>query len=315
MIIKKRTKPLVLQKLEAVIPRLSPQFPRLAELQRELSRRYRGYIGEQKVDYHLKQFARKYTILQDVCLEVDKNKFQIDGLVITEHAIYCIEMKNFKDRIIFNTNLNQFTRSDGKIEQGYNHPVVQAETHQLQLIRWLHERRIFNIPVYFLVAISDPSTIIEVIGDEIAISKVVKHTAFIPKEISAKENALKAGGQVNIHHRKIGETILQACLEHDFNILRTYGIESNDIMSGVHCPECRKLGMERIYGTWKCHDCGKKSKHAHLRAIADYLLLVKPWINNKQCMRFLHLTSSSLATRILKTSNLQYQKKYRRWIK
>src|SRR5699024_12125383 len=86
-------------------------------------------------------------------------------------------------------------------------------------------------------------------------------------------------------------------------------------MSGVHCPECRKLGMERIYGTWKCHDCGKKSKHAHLRAIADYLLLVKPWINNKQCMRFLHLTSSSLDTRILKTSNLQYQQKYIRWIK
>src|SRR5690625_7146356 len=103
---------------------------------------------------------------------------------------------------------------------------------------------------------------IEVIGDEIAISKVVNHTAFNTKEISAKEIALKAGRQVNIHHRKIGETILQACLEHDFNILRTYGIESNDIMSGVHCPGCRKLGMERIYGTWKCHDCGKKSKHA-----------------------------------------------------
>src|SRR5690625_2780935 len=157
MIIKKRTKPRVLQKLETVIPRLSPQFPRLSELQGELSRRYKGYIGEQKVDYHLDQFAHKYTILQGICLELQGKNFEIDTIVITQQAIYWIECKYYNGTIIFDTILNQFTRSEGKTETGFRHPNTQAENHQFQLTQWLNERH-HHIPVYFLIAISDPST-------------------------------------------------------------------------------------------------------------------------------------------------------------
>jgi|SRR5690625_170187 len=314
MIIKKRTKPRVLQTLEAVIPRLSPQFPRLAELQGELSRRYKGYIGEQKVDYHLDQFARKYTILQGICLELQRKNFEIDTIVITQQAIYCIECKNFNGTIIFDTVFNQFIRNDGKVETGFRHPITQAENHQLQLTQWLHERHHY-IPVYFFIAISDRSTVIKVNGDEEAIAKVVAHGAFIPQKIIEKEKALKAGGQSRAGMQPVGAAILRECKEYDFDILRKYGVSRKDIMTGVHCPGCGRLGMERIYGAWRCHDCNQQSKHAHKRSLSDYLQLINPWISNKECMRFLQLKSRAVATRLLRSSNLKYQKEHKRWIK
>lgn len=315
MIIKKRTKPLALQKLEAVIPRLSPHFSNLSELQSDLARRYKGYIGEHKVDRHLGQFADKCTILQDVCLKVDGKEFQIDGMVITSHAIYCIEMKNFNGQIIFNTTLNQFTRSDGKVETGFNHPIAQAEFHQFQLTKWLHTHNLHDIAISYFIAVSDPGTIIKVIGDEEAIGRKVTHGAFIPKKIIAEDEMLQAGGQPKLNHAKIGQAILQANKLYDRDNLGKFDVLSDDILTGVHCPGCGELGMERMYGMWKCPACGDKSKHAHQKAISDYLLLINPWLNNKQCRHFLRINSRALATRLLKRSGLQHQSDRKRWVK
>lgn len=314
MIIKRRTKPLVLQKLDAIIPRLSPNFPRLAELQGEVSRRYKGHIGEKKVDYHLDRFANNYTILQGVCLEVEGKRFEIDTIVITQQAIYCIECKNFNGVITFDTIFNQFIRSDGQIETGFRHPITQAENHQLQLTQWLHERH-HPIPVHFFVAISDPSTVIKVTGDEEAVAKVVAHGSFIPQKITEKEETLKPNGQVSIRPHKIGEAILRECKEYDFDILRKYGIKHNDIMPGVHCPGCGRLGMEREHRRWHCSKCGEVHQYAHHKAIGDYLLLFKNGISNKECRHFLRVESRGIATRILQNSGLVYHKEKRRWFK
>ena len=54
MILKPRKKPLPLQKLEAVIPRLEPNHRKLPNMKEDLAIRMKGYIGEKKVDYTLK---------------------------------------------------------------------------------------------------------------------------------------------------------------------------------------------------------------------------------------------------------------------
>src|SRR5699024_5687265 len=133
--------------------------------------------------------------------------------------------------ITFDTILNQFIRSDGKTETGFRHPITQAENHQYQLTQWLHERH-HHIPVHFFVAISDPSTVVKVIGDEEAIAKVVARGEHIPGKIMAKDEALKADGQARMHPRKIGDAMLRECKEYDFDILRKYGIKNSDILPG-----------------------------------------------------------------------------------
>ena len=313
MVIRRRKKPLVLQKLEATMPRLSSRFPKLSEIQQDIAQRYKGYIGEQKVDYHLEILAPQFTIIQDVCLKNQGRKFQTDSIIITNHAIFCIESKNYDGTITFNTILKQFTRNDGKIETGYRYPITQAETNAFHLQNWLQAHHFHNIPIHYLIAISEPSTIIQVIGDRESIARVVAHGEHVPQKIIHANDKLK--GNAGISRRQIGNTILRECIEYDFDILGTYGIKANNIMTGVICKSCNRLAMKRIHSNWICTKCNYKSKNAHIRAIKEYLLLIKPYITNQECMRFLKISSRSVATRLLKSSGLTYDPQNRRWIK
>lgn len=315
MKIKGREKPLKLKKCDAIIPRLRPGFPKILEMKKEQSKAYKGYIGEQKVDYHTDFLDINATILYGVYLEINGKNVQIDTLVITDHAIFIVEVKNYNNTIIFDTILRQFTRDDGKKITGFRHPITQAELQQLKLQQWIHKHNLPNIPVYFFIAISDPSTVIKVIGDSEAIARVVAHGENIPKKIVEKDTYLANNGYAKLPRQKIGGMILEDCKEEDFDIMMKYGVKSSDLLPGVRCPKCERLGMERVRNCWHCKKCDHKSRYAHRRAIADYLLLVRPWISNSECMHFLHFNSKNIATRLLKDVDLFYDKDRRRWYK
>lgn len=302
----------MLQKLEAVIPRISTDFARLPDLEYEMAREMKGYIGERKVDYFLDPLAGKCSILRGVCLNVQGKKFQIDTLVITENAIYIVEIKNFNGTITFDSILNQFTRDDGEKEIGYRHPITQAELQQMCLENWLHERNYKNIPIHFFIAISDPATVIKVTGDAQSISRVVAHGEHIPRKILDKEKEI---GKGVLQHHHIGEAILRECEEHDFDVLRKFGVKPSDITPGVRCPGCGFIGMGRRNGKWYCLKCKMTSRHAQSKALSDFLLLIKPSISNKECKQFLQVNSRAAVTRMLQQSNLIYQIKYKRWCK
>ncbi|MFD1039988.1 nuclease-related domain-containing protein [Virgibacillus byunsanensis] len=316
MIIRKRPKPVVLEKMDALNQRVSPSTKRRIALDEELARRYKGFYGEQKVDRFMETyFAHRFTILHDVSLIIDGFKVQIDTILITNHALFIIEIKNFNGTITFNTILNQFTRDDGHTETGFRHPITQAETIQLHLSKWLHDQNLYDIPVYFFVAISEPSTIIKVIGNEQYIANIVAHGEHIPKKIEQMDERIEKEGQARIKGQKIGRALLRDCREFEMDILRKNNVKKAEIKVGVICPKCGVLGMERHHSCWKCTKCNMQSKNAHIRTLKEYFLLFQPWITNEECMRFLGIQSHSLATRLLKSSGLKYEPKHRRWIK
>lgn len=97
MILENRQKPIALKKLDASLPRLLPHFKKRNELEGESRRRYKGYIGELKVDGYINtQFEKQYTILHDITLKIDGKETQIDSIIITPHAIYILEIKNYE---------------------------------------------------------------------------------------------------------------------------------------------------------------------------------------------------------------------------
>ncbi|MGY0691486.1 nuclease-related domain-containing protein [Virgibacillus sp. FSP13] len=316
MIIRRRPKPRPLEKVEALIPRIPSHFKQLADLQQDAAKRLKGYIGEKKVDYHLDQLAHRYTILHDVCLKTQNGKtFQIDTIVITQHAIFLIDSKNYTGTITFDTILHQFTRDDGEKETGYRHPITQAENHQLQIENWLHEHHLPSVPIHFFIAIAEPSTVIKVIGDREAIAKVVAHGEHVPKKLMEIDAAYARSNSVRLPSREIGDAILRECQEFDVDILSQYAIKKQDIMPCVRCPGCGWLGMERIYNNWHCIKCNLHSRYAHKQALADYFFLIRPWIRNVECRWFLKLHSKNVATKILKEANLTHDKSKRRWIR
>src|SRR5690625_4018575 len=310
MILRFRPKPLPLKKYERLIPRLRPDFPGIRKIQTAADNRMKGYIGERNTDYHTSLLASQYSILHDVGLATQGKTVQIDTLIITPHTIFLIESKNYEGVITLDTALKQLIRDDGRKEKGYRYPITQVELQKVKLQLWLRQHNLDHIPIFPLVAISDPATVIKVIGDQEAIAKTVFHAEYIPKHILDTEKRLE-GDKLN--HHKIANIILKECTEYDKDILAEHGIKAADITPGVVCPDCNILGLQRMYGAWWCKRCGKKFRHAHEQAIEDYILLVNPFITNDACSRWLQLNSRHTTKRLLQRSSLVYHASKKRW--
>lgn len=311
MILKERRPPIEITQLEAVIPRLS-KVHIMKRIEKELSNSRKGYAGEQKVDRYTSLLKNDFTILQDVYLYNNGTSFQIDTLIIGPRGIFVIEIKDLSGTLLFNLITNQFIRIYHNKEESFRNPIIQATTNKLQLTEWLSNRNIKDIPIYSLVAIADPSTIIKVTPEDRDISNIVMHGEYIPHQIIQIDNRL--AGRSSQSHPKIGKLILQECKAFDLDLTKEYGIIPESILGGVVCPRCNKIGMNRKHGKWNCTHCHHTSKDAHIQALSDYFSLIKPWITNKECRRFLSIESRSVATRLLITANLKYEKKLKRWL-
>lgn len=310
MILRYRQKSIPLKKYESLIPRLRPDFPAKRQILSAADNRMKGYIGERNTDYHSNLLANRFSILQDSGLKNQGKTTQMDTLIVIPYAIFLIESKNFEGVITFDTILKQLIRDDGQKEKGYRYPVTQAELQKLKLQLWLQQHNLGHIPIYSLVAISDPATVIKVIGDHEAIAKMVFHAEYIPKQILDMEAQL--GGE-KLNHHKIANRILRDCIEYDKDIMAEHGVKPVDLSPGVACPDCNLLGLKRIYGAWWCERCSQKDRNAHEQAIEDYMLLVKPFLTNEECRKWLNIDSRHLTKTLLQKSKLVYNARKTRW--
>ncbi|MEI3611370.1 nuclease-related domain-containing protein [Pseudogracilibacillus sp. SO30301A] len=313
--IRDRKKPIPLQKLDASIPRLAVNADKLSYLRMEAAKMQKGYNGERKLDYHLRSLPDTFAVLNDVTLTIFGKKFQIDSLIISAYAIYTPEVKSFEGTVTFNTLLRQFIQNSGKKLQGYKYPISQVETIHFHLLRWLQQRGLAGLPIYHFIAFSEQSTIINVQGDERALSNVVSYVDEIPVRVMKKdaEVAKESASNNNLKNRVIS-TIMRECEEFDYDIFERFGFSLSDIQPGVHCPECGKLGMVRSHGKWHCLGCGAYSKDAHKKALYDYSLLFSPKITNEECRKFLLLKSRFIARKMLQDSHFSLKNRSKVWI-
>lgn len=314
MIIRKRQKPRLLEKFEALHARLSTKSPQYHAVKFQKEKYEKGYKGELKVDYYLNILAPQYTIIQDVSLSIYGQMFQMDNLIISPNAIYLIDVKNYSHTITFDTELNQFIQNNGKNVSGYNHPITQVKLQKLRLQNWLQENNFPDIPIHPFIAISSPSTIIKVEGNHNKIKKIVGHGEQIPWKIMDLEKELESNQQ--FQHQKIGYQILRNCFAFDKNIFNEFPIRTQDILSGIRCMNCNHLNMQRRGKTWACPKCSFSDSFAPQHSIKDYLLLIKPYITNKECREFLKIESRYAMRRILnRTPELEYVPPSGRWEK
>src|SRR5699024_3607168 len=94
MILRQRKKHTVLEKLEVWSNLLMPDNPELPKIEREVAQWQAGYKGELRLDYFLRYLPQTYSILNDVTLVLDHVKTQFDSIIISNQAIYLIEVKN-----------------------------------------------------------------------------------------------------------------------------------------------------------------------------------------------------------------------------
>ncbi|WP_053360547.1 nuclease-related domain-containing protein [Bacillus sp. FJAT-27251] len=306
MIAKKRVKPLKIRVNEAILRRVPPRHPQIQKVTTDLAKWKAGLRGEEEADYYLSLLPEKeFSIFQDVRLQHQGSKFQIDHILLSPHFVLPLSVKNYAGEVIFNPGFNQITRILNNQEEGFEDPIVQAKRHQYLLGRWMKEMRLPPIPIDFLVTFGKSTTILKnpahsrEVYDKVCLAgslifKINKVKNLYPKEILNSKEVNKWTKAILKHHMPEAPSYT------------AYHIPHTDFIPGVQCPACQKYRMFRIRGCWKCPACGAVSKDAHLQAIQDYFLLINPTLTNRQLQDFLHLHNSGIISKILASTSLPH---------
>ncbi|MBU8878308.1 NERD domain-containing protein [Bacillus sp. FJAT-29790] len=314
MIVKKREMPVIIQMLEALLRRLPKNHPKREKIIDDLMKRMAGYNGEKRLDYYLSFLDEKeFKIFQDLRLASGKYYFQIDTILITTKFALILECKNWAGTIYFDQTFHQVLRTNNEKEEGFQDPLSQAEHQCRQLKGWLNAHGFPPVPIEYAVVISHSSTIIKTSPGQSQIFNKVCHAHRLLNKIDSLEKFYQAD-YLNVKEiGKISRTFLKKHVPLEINILKKYDIEPTEILSGVPCPKCSDLPMIYEWGKWHCSSCKISSATAHIQAVHDYFLLIKPKITNSDFRSFLQISSIHSAARLLSSMKLPYtgNKRYR----
>lgn len=304
MFVKPIKVPLIIKKIEALLRRLPQNHPKRSIIEKELASRYKGYRGEQSLNFHLQQISSKnHLIFHDIRLSASNSEFQMDILIITPHYLLNLEVKNFSGTLVFDDIHKQLIRIYEGKEEGFAYPITQIQRHKKLLTEWLEKNRFPPLPIECLVVISSPRTIIQTKGSS-SILKFITRSPLVPEKIDYFDHIYSKEVLNKKHLKRLSTLLISQYPPEAFNPLDYFLLPQSDLLTGVHCPICLNLPMHRKRGKWDCISCGYSSKDAHISSLNDYFILVQPTINNQQCRAFLQLSSRISARNLLLNMNL-----------
>ncbi|WP_430790242.1 nuclease-related domain-containing protein [Virgibacillus flavescens] len=307
MIVKHRFKSNNLLAYEALYRRIKPQYRENTILQNDYKRYFYGYQGERMVDYKLKMYTVKPAmIFMDLRLKTENRYFQMDTLILTKKFIIIIETKNIRGSVEYDSDFNQFIRKDGDKEDGFKDPILQAETQKINLLTWLEERQLYNIPVESIVVISNPSTIIKHNQRDPKVLNKLIHLESLLHQLE-KINQNYAREQVGITTmKKLKNYLISGHTERRPNLMDYYNLNNDYFILGIPCYKCFHYPMIRHFKKWLCPKCRCSGPTDHIRVILDHFLLHSPTITNSEFRELLQLTSSQTSYFLLNAMNLRH---------
>ncbi|WP_170169126.1 NERD domain-containing protein [Mesobacillus subterraneus] len=304
MIIKNRSIPKEIRVYEAIVRRFPANHPRKAEFENKLSRKRAGYKGEKELDYHISQIDHyNLTILHDLRIPYNGTHFQIDSLLLSNSLIIPIDSKYYAGTLEFYPEFNQMIQYLNGFEKAYLDPILQAKTQARQLQAFLKSQQFSPPPFEPLVAITYSQALIKNPTQNKEVSQRVFKTPGIFYKLSPYLEKYQKEILTDQDVKKIARLLMRKNTPY-LPDLKAMNPPFDELQTGVECPSCHTLGMERIHGVWGCRKCGHLSKDAHINALKDYYLIYGPSITNKQFRDFLQLSSIHQAKRLLLSMDL-----------
>ncbi|WP_053366369.1 nuclease-related domain-containing protein [Bacillus sp. FJAT-27245] len=302
-----RAIPLIILMLEALLRRLPGGHPKRKEVEDAYRTQKAGYNGEKSVDYYLNFLdEEKFMIFKGLRLCINGYFFQIDTLLITPFFALILETKNWGGEIHFDKNFCQvFQEKDGKTT-AYANPVSQARMQTLNLRAWLKKQNLPDIPIEYLVVISNHSSKLKADPGYYEVFQKVIHAIRLVEKVSEIEKRHRKDFFSSKELKKLKKYVLSKHTPHRPDVLKNFSISTKEILSGILCSTCFKLSMKLSYGKCLCLQCGNVSRSAHLEAVQDYFLLISPKITNSGLRQFLRLESDKQAYWILNSLNLPF---------
>ncbi|WHZ01957.1 nuclease-related domain-containing protein [Neobacillus sp. YX16] len=301
-----------IEKLQALDRRIAPNHPVRRDVSTELSNRMAGYRGEKSLEFHLSMLSdSKYYIFHGLRLKYKKYFFQVDNLLLCSSFGINLEVKNMGGELHFEKNFNQMVQTKKDSSARKTNPVLQAKLQAIKLKKWLNERNCPDIPIYYLFVNSNSKTLIVSEPGNERINQHICNSEFLIEKIFQIENTNKVEVLSIKELRKIKRILLASHTPDNPEILQHFNLTQNNILPGVQCPKCHYLPMKYSRGTWFCPTCKEKSKTAHIQAVYDYFLLIKPFITNSEFRQFLHIESIHIAQKLLASMKLHFTGKFK----
>jgi len=292
-----------LKSTEILVKRLKETHKLRPNVMEDLRKLLAGYRGEKEMKYHLQFLPEKdCLIIHNLRLYDGKTYFQIDYLILTQRFALIVECKNYYGEVEIDSNFNQMIRKVDEKVEGYSDPISQAKRHQRQLLSYFKQHNLPPLSIEFIVIFSNPSTIIK--GDPSIKDKVIHSHSFLEKweKLDAKYRRVTPVDTKML--RKAAKNLLKNSTPETVDLLKKYGIQPSDLITGVQCPSCEKFAMLRQKRKWFCPHCNTYDKDAHHQTVTDYLLLIKATITNKEFRKFANVSSRETAAKMLVRMNL-----------
>lgn len=301
MIIKKRSLSYSYIGLQLLDQRL-PEDHNMKELiHSKMNMAKAGIHGEMKMDevFSKYSFPFDYVVLHDVSLK-SNGIFQIDTLFITQFFAVILESKNISGKLSFKQNPLQLQRVNEENNVDFmESPEVQVERNKYMLEEWLSAQGV-TIPVYGAIVLTNANAMV--------IEPSSKFPTLLHKTIP---NYLRNIERLNKYlHANEMYALAKKIVEKNqlyfpYPMCRRWGIDPEDLLTGVRCEKCHKLGMAKRKGGWHCLQCNYVDRLAHEKAIKEWFILIGDSMNNRQCRYFLQLQSHHTASRLLRSMKLE----------
>ncbi|MGG3468698.1 nuclease-related domain-containing protein [Neobacillus pocheonensis] len=305
MIAKPRQIPLNIQVLLALLRRLPKNHIKRTQILEELGRRQAGFQGEESLDFHLSHLPEKeFIILHDLNLPDGKYNCQIDTFLLTSKFALIIEVKNLKGKLTFDLINDQLIQKYDGIEKGYAYPVSQAQRKISIIKKLLSDWHLPQVPIDFMIVISNQYAILEFIGNIPEIRKRVCKADIFLKRVGLFENIYTKEILSPKELRKFTKLLIKANTPPTSHIMEKYSIKKYDLLTGPHCPTCSYLPLTREKRKWFCPICNTYLNDAHIYLLQDYFLLFDIKITNREFRRVAHIESPDTSGRMLRSVNL-----------
>ena len=288
-----------------ILSRLTLDYPKRPALESELGRRTAGYWGEQSVHSILSILPKnEYFIFHDLRLPGKPHPFQIDLLILSSYFFLILEVKNMAGELFFDDTFKQIIRTLNDQNDAFDDPVLQVKLQRRKLLEWLSMKQFPTVPIEILVVSANSKAVLRAENKDLSKIIVRKNSLVFKIEELIQRHRHESMSKKEL--KKVANALIKAHTPHIPKLLEYYKISPDDLATGVRCPKCGAIPMTRKCGKWLCCHCSYSARDAHLMALRDYALLIKPTITNRELRKFLHIESDSVALKILRSSHLPY---------
>ncbi|WP_404351423.1 NERD domain-containing protein [Sutcliffiella horikoshii] len=297
-------------KLDALHRRLSPQHEKYPQIESELGKRRSGDFGENSIDYYLSQLSgiQDCIVVKGARLLLNKHHFQMDTLLLFPSFFILLETKHLTGTLLFDPDyqqLIQIKKEDINHEISRQDPILQVKMQHNQLNRWLANHDIEGYPGYCFVGVTNQNAIVKALSNPTLVQEFVVRSP----ALTFKINDILANQQhtcSTIHSpQEISLLITNYHAPRNVNILNDFNIDTKEILTGVACPDCNKLAMEKQPRKWSCLYCNHHSKDAHIQTLIDYSFLFGTSISIREVCRILQINNVRSARRMMKELSLK----------